>query len=77
MPFRTFVSALLDTQGLAVPDKTVPHAVVRTVAAVGDLLAKSSRGMLVPPLTLQSYATSAVEDQLISARHGATWVMFQ
>lgn len=61
VPFRTFVSALLETQGLAVPDKTVPRAVVRTVAAVGDLLAKLSGGRLVPPLTLQSYATSAVE----------------
>jgi len=64
VPFRTFVSALLETQGLAVPDKTVPRAVVRTMAAVGDLLAKLSGGRLVPPLTLQSYATSAVEVSL-------------
>lgn len=59
--FRTFVSALLETQGLAIPDKTVPRAIVRTVAAIGDLLAKVSGGRIVPPLTLQSYATSAVE----------------
>ncbi len=59
--FRTFVSALLETQGLGIPDKTVPRAIVRTVAAIGDLLAKVSGGRIVPPLTLQSYATSAVE----------------
>jgi nucleoside-diphosphate-sugar epimerase len=69
--FRTIVSALLETQGLAVPDKTVPRTVVRSVAAIGDLLATISGGRIVPPLTLQSYATSAVEVSLdiSKARH--------
>jgi nucleoside-diphosphate-sugar epimerase len=62
--FRTFISALLETQGLVVPDKSVPRAVVRTVAAVGELLGLISGGRIVPPLTLQSYATSAVEVSL-------------
>lgn len=71
MQFRTIVSALLETQGLAVPDKTVPRTVVRSVAAIGDLLATISGGRIVPPLTLQSYATSAVEVSLdiSKARH--------
>ncbi|MFJ6327358.1 MULTISPECIES: NAD-dependent epimerase/dehydratase family protein [unclassified Rhizobium] len=61
VPFRNFVSALVETQGLAVPEKVVPRAVVRTVATIGDVLAKISRGKIVPPLTRQIYATSAVE----------------
>ncbi|MBO9126680.1 NAD-dependent epimerase/dehydratase family protein [Rhizobium sp. 16-488-2a] len=62
--FRTFVSALLQTQGLSVTEKSVPRGVVRTVAAIGDLLSRLSGGKIVPPLTLQSYATSAVEISL-------------
>jgi nucleoside-diphosphate-sugar epimerase len=61
VPFRSIVSALLETQGLVIPEKTVPRAVVRTVATIGDILAKISGGKIVPPLTRQAYATSAVE----------------
>lgn len=61
LPFRAIVSALIETQGLGVPDKTVPRFVVRAVAEIGDVLAKISGGRIVPPLTLQAYATSAVE----------------
>ncbi len=64
VPFRTIVSALLETQGLDVPDKSVPRFVLRTVAAIGDLLAAISGGRIIPPLTLQAYATSAVEVSL-------------
>jgi len=35
--------------------------VVRTVAVIGDTLAALSGGRIVPPLTRQAYATSAVE----------------
>jgi len=59
--FRTMVSGLLDTQGLQIPHKSVPRAVVRTVAIIGDILAAISGGRIVPPLTRQAYATSAVE----------------
>lgn len=59
--FRAFVSALLETQKLVVPNKTVPRAVVRSVALIGDLISKMSFGRITPPLTRQSYATSAVE----------------
>lgn len=62
--FRTFVSALLETQGLVPPEKSIPRPVVRAIAAIGDLLAAISMGRIHPPLTLQSYATSAVEISL-------------
>jgi nucleoside-diphosphate-sugar epimerase len=55
------VSALLETQGLQIPQKIVPRAVVRTVAVIGDTLAALSGGRIVPPLTRQAYATSGVE----------------
>lgn len=64
VPFRTFVSALLETQGLVPTEKSVPRGVVRTVAAISDMLASVSGGRITPPLTLQSYATSAVEISL-------------
>ncbi len=59
--FRAMVSALIEIQGLAVPEKIVPRFVVRTVATMGDVMAKISGGRIIPPLTLQTYATSAVE----------------
>lgn len=61
LPFRTMVSALIETQEHQVPEKTVPRFVVRTVAAIGDVLCRIAHGRVVPPLTLQTYATSAVE----------------
>lgn len=64
VPFRSIVSALLETQGVAVPEKVVPRGVVRTIAAVGDVMAKISGGRIIPPLTLQAYAASAVEVSL-------------
>lgn len=64
LPFRVIVSALIETQGLRVPDKIVPRFVVRAVAVIGDVLAKISGGRIVPPLALQAYATSAVEVSL-------------
>lgn len=59
--FRTFVSALLDTQGQTPPDKVVPRAVVRAVAGIGDLIGVVTRGAKPVPLTLQGFAASAVE----------------
>lgn len=59
--FRAFVSALLETQGQAPPDKTAPRAVVRVVAAVGDLIGAATRGAKPVPLTLQGFSASAVE----------------
>ncbi|MYN28239.1 NAD-dependent epimerase/dehydratase family protein [Duganella levis] len=59
--FRDFISRLLATQGLSVPDKNVPRALLRKLAAVGDVLAALSRGLIKPPITRQEYATMAVE----------------
>jgi nucleoside-diphosphate-sugar epimerase len=59
--FRQFVSAMLATQGVTAPAKSVPRGVLRVVAGIGTHLHKLSGGKFVPPLTLQAYATSAVE----------------
>lgn len=59
--FRAFGAALLETQGIAAPEKAVPRALVRTIARVGQLLGTLSGGRITPPLTMQAFATSAVE----------------
>ena len=59
--FRTMVTKLLETQGITAPDKTVPRWVLRALVAIGSGLAAVSGGRLQRPLTLQAYATSAVE----------------
>jgi nucleoside-diphosphate-sugar epimerase len=62
--FRAFVSAMLETQAIAPPTKIVPRALIRTMVAIGDLLHTVSRGRIVPPLTLQAFAASAIENTL-------------
>ncbi|MDF2696212.1 MAG: epimerase [Labilithrix sp.] len=59
--FRSFVTSLLETQGLVAPDKSVPRWLVRGVAMVGDVLAELSGGRIQPPVSRQELATSAVE----------------
>ena len=59
--FRTFVTALLDTQGVTPPDKTIPRHLLRLIAAVGDLVGTASGRRKHVPLTLQGFAASAVE----------------
>lgn len=59
--FRSFISQVLETQGVAVPEKSVPRALLRTIARIGDALGTLSAGKIAAPLTMQSYATSAVE----------------
>lgn len=59
--FRTFITALLNTQGVSAPDKTIPRWLARSVAAVGDLVGAASGGRKRMPLTLQGFAASAVE----------------
>lgn len=59
--FRTMVAKLLETQGITAPNKTVPRWVLRALVAIGRGLAAVSGGRLQGPLTLQAYATSAVE----------------
>lgn len=59
--FRSFVTSLLETQGIKAPDKTVPRWLLRTIATIGDFLAEVSQGRIVAPISLQAFATSAVE----------------
>ena len=66
--FRALVSGMLAAKGVAVPDKSVPRWLLHAMARVGDLLAGCSGGRLGLPITLQSYATSAVEISLDIAR---------
>jgi len=52
---------LLATQGIVVPDKSVPRWLVRVIASVGDTLATVSGGRFTPPVTRQQLATMSVE----------------
>lgn len=59
--FHDFVSRLLATQGLTVPEKTVARWLVKGLAKLGDICFKISGGRVQSPLNRQVYATSAVE----------------
>ena len=59
--FRNFITRLLETQGVEVPQKEVPRWLVKTVARMGDLIAKLSAGRLSGPMSWQEYATLGVE----------------
>lgn len=59
--FRSLVTRILETQGVATPDKEVPSWVVRSIACIGEGLAKLSGGRIKPPVTRQDLATMAVE----------------
>jgi nucleoside-diphosphate-sugar epimerase len=61
VPFREFVSRMLETQNIRPPAKSVSRTLLRTIAVVGDILGKLSRRRIIAPLTLQSFSTSAVE----------------
>ena len=53
--FRSFATDLLATQGLVPPDKSIPRALLRVVALIGDRLGRRA------PINMQTFATSAVE----------------
>lgn len=59
--FRKLVSGMLTANGIAVPDKTVPRWLLRSMATVGDALANLTAGRVTLPISMQSFATSAVE----------------
>lgn len=59
--FRHFITRLLETQGVEVPQKEVPRWLVKTVARMGDLMEKLSVGRLSGPMSWQEYATLGVE----------------
>ena len=66
--FRALVSGMLAAKGVAVPDKTVPRWLLHAMASVGDVLSSWTVGRVTLPITMQSYATSAVEITLDSAK---------
>ena len=59
--FRSFVTRLLATQRLTPPDRSVPRRLLRVIAGAGDLVGRLSNGRIAGPISVQSYATSAVE----------------
>jgi nucleoside-diphosphate-sugar epimerase len=68
--FRTFVSRLLETQGVPAPNKAVPRWLLRAMATMGDGLATLSQGRIRPLITLQEFATSGVEVSLDITKAG-------
>jgi nucleoside-diphosphate-sugar epimerase len=59
--FRDFISRLLETQGIAPPEKSVPLWLLQLVARGGEMLSAASGGRFKPPVTRQDLATMAVE----------------
>lgn len=59
--FRKIVDGLLRSQGMVIPDKSVPRAVVKGLALIGSALERMSGGRLSGAVNMQTYATSAVE----------------
>jgi len=66
--FRTFISAMLISQGRTVPEKAVPRWLVTTVAAVSERISAITGGRWHPPVTRQMLAPSAVEVTLNIAK---------
>ena len=62
--FREFVSALLATQGISAPAKSIPRTLIRRFAQLGDGLNRLTAGRIQSPLNMQVFATSAVEVSL-------------
>lgn len=61
LPFRTFVSQLLERAGVTPPTNSVPRWLVAAMARLGDGLERLSGGRLHPPIGGQAYGTVGVE----------------
>lgn len=68
LAFRDFVCGLLDTQGIAAPDKSVPRWLIAGMANIGDVLQSISGGRIKTPVSYQEYATMAVEITLDTSK---------
>ncbi len=61
VPFRDFVSRMLETQGVEPPVRSVPRFAVKWLAHAGALASRVTGGRLHGPVSLQEYATVGVE----------------
>lgn len=66
--FREFVTDLLATQGVDVPDRQAPAALVRIVAACGEAIFGALRIRRPPPVTRLAYWLSALETTIDISR---------
>jgi len=66
--FRTFVTDLLATQGVAAPKGSVPRFLVRAVLHLTTFLAKLTRGFIQPPMSWQEYGTVGHEMTISDAK---------
>lgn len=61
LQFREFITRLLETQGVAPPQKEMPRWVVVPVVRAGEWLNRLTRGRIRGPMSWQEYATLGVE----------------
>ena len=59
--FRDFITELVDTQGVQIPDKGLPKGLAAAVAAGSETLFRALRLKGTPPLTRTAYWLSALE----------------
>jgi nucleoside-diphosphate-sugar epimerase len=55
--FRSFITRLLETQGVAPPTKSVPGWLMKGVVTISEYLAALSGGRIKPPISRQEFAT--------------------
>jgi nucleoside-diphosphate-sugar epimerase len=68
VPFRVFVSQLLERAGVRPPTKSAPRWLVAVTARLGDVLARVTGGRFHLPIGGQEYGTIGVEVTLDIAK---------
>ncbi len=66
--FREFISALLETQGIKPPQRSIPRFLIRLLLLLGGGLSRLTGGRINSPISLQEYATIGVEVTLNIAK---------
>jgi nucleoside-diphosphate-sugar epimerase len=61
VPFRRFITRLLETQGIEAPTESLPRWVMRATATIGDFLEGMSGGRIKPLISRQVLATIGSE----------------
>ncbi|RZU38851.1 NAD-dependent epimerase/dehydratase family protein [Edaphobacter modestus] len=61
IPFRSFITSMLETQGIVAPTKSVPRWIMRGTATIGDFLDELSGGRIKPLISRQVLATIGFE----------------